>query len=470
MKIIAGIFFLLVLLSQGIQAQVTFRNQMEFTHWPARNLDILENWTDVTYQRNWWQIGWRFEINEPPDPTIFPQDSLLKHYELTYVYARIRKRFLDITLGNYYAMFGRGLTLRTYEDRNLRVDNNLFGARLALNFKRVKFQALSGKMRDKYNRRKEWLSGADVEFKVTNKFKVGSSYLYQHNPQYFKDQTALWSGRLNFTYNFFDVYAEVVKPHWYSKASYYAAFSAYGDKWNVLLELKDYNRMSFQNAYLTEYNAAPSLTREQPFSMLNRHPHFLNQNDETGYQIEINYTPWPELQFIGNNAQTFSHAKRRIFQEYYLEMIHYWGDRLEYHLVFDWNFDFSTNTQNITPILDLTYDLTPRDQLHFSLQHQHTKNKFDLSEYDNELLLLEYSRSPWVSFALVGEYTNKYKIRNVQMDRHHWLYGQVSFNFWKNQRLSLLYGTRREGFICVGGICRYEPEFEGIEIKLINRF
>ena len=83
---------------------------------------------------------------------------------------------------------------------------------------------------------------------------------------------------------------------------------------------------------------------------------------------------------------------------------------------------------------------------------------------------MEYSRSPWVSFALVGEYTNKYKIRNVQMDRHHWLYGQVSFNFWKNQRLSLLYGTRREGFICVGGICRYEPEFEGIEIKLINRF
>ncbi len=470
MKQFCGILLAIIFYGQFAGAQITFRNQLEFTHWQSRDLDIIESWTDVTYQRDWLQIGGRFEINEPPDPTIFPQDTLLKHYELTYVYARIRHRYLDVTIGNFYAMLGRGLTLRTYEDRNLRVDNNLLGGRAILNFKKIKFQALAGKMRDKYNRRKEWLSAVDVEIKATRALKVGASYLYQHNPQYFKDQKALFASRLNFSHQLFDVYAEVAKPGWFNNPSYYLALSTYGEKWNALLELKDYNHLSFQNAYLTEYNAAPSLTREQPYSMLNRHPHFLNQNDETGYQIELNFTPIPELQFIGNHAQTFTHDKRRIFQEYYLEMIHYWGENLEYHLVFDWNFDFSTNTENITPIVDATYTLTSRDQLHFSLQHQHTKNKFDLSEFDNELLLIEYSRSPWVSFGLVAEYTNKYKIRNVQLDRHKWLYGQLSFNFWKNQRLSVLYGTRREGFICVGGICRYEPEFEGIEIKLTNRF
>ncbi len=470
MKRVTLVFLSLLLSGQLLQAQITVRNQMEFTHWQSRDLDILENWTDVTYQRNWLQIGGRFEINEPPDPTIFPQDTLLKHYELTFVYARIRHRFLDVTLGNFYAMFGRGLTLRTYEDRNLRVDNNLFGARLALHFKKMKFQLLSGKMRDKYNRRKEWLTGGDVEVKVSRAVKVGASYLYQNNPQYLAEQTGLWALRTSISHDLFDVYVEVARPSWYNAFSSYLAFSTYGEKWNALLELKDYNHLSFQNAYLTEYNAAPSLTREHAYSMLNRHPHFLNQNDERGYQLEVNYTPFPELQFVANHAQTFTHDRRRIFQEYYLEMVHYWRDDFEYHLVFDWNFDFSTNTENITPIFDAVYNFTNRDQLHVSFQHQHTKNKFDLSEYDNELLLLEYSRSPWFSFGLVGEYTNKYQIRNVEMDRHRWLYGQVSFNFWKNQRLSILYGTRREGFICVGGICRYEPEFEGIEIKLTNRF
>ncbi|MHB2150379.1 DUF6029 family protein [Calditrichota bacterium LG25] len=470
MNFYKGVLILLFLCVQALLAQISVRNQLEFTHWQSRDLDILENWTDVTYQRDWLQIGGRFEINEPPDPTIFPQDTLLKRHELTFAYARIRHRFLDVTVGNYYAMFGRGLTLRTYEDRNLRVDNNLLGAKVALHFKKLKFQALSGRMRDKYNRRKEWLSGADVELKASRSFKIGTSYLYQHNPQYFKDQKGMWSARTNFTHDLFDLYTEVVKPQWSPAFSYYVAVSTYGDKWNALLELKDYNRLSFQNAYLMEYNAAPSLTREHAFSLLNRHPHFLNQNDERGYQLEVNYNPSMEMQFVFNHSQTFTHDRRRIFQEYYLEMTHYWKENFEYHALVDWNFDFSTNTENITAIFDAIYNLTRRDQLHISIQHQHTKNKLDLSEYDNELALIEYSRSPWVSFALVGEYTNKYQIRNVQMDRHQWLYGQVSFNFWKNQRLSVLYGTRREGFICVGGICRYEPEFEGLEIKLTNRF
>ncbi len=470
MKSVAPFFLLVLLIHSVAWPQVTFRNQLEFTHWQSRELVTLEDWADLTYQHNAVQLGARLEINAPVDPIIFPQTKLLKKYDWNFLYARFRKGIWDVTLGNYYAMFGRGLTLRTYEDRNLRVDNNLLGARLELKLKRLKAQVLTGKMRDKYNRRKEWLAGSDAEFKVNSSLKVGSSYLYQFKPQYFKNQTGLWAGRINFTPGIFDLYLEVAKPQWSKAFSYYSAISGYWQNWTVLLELKNYDKLSFQNAYLTEYNAAPSLTREQPFSMLNRHPHFLNQNDETGYQLEINYTPFPELQFIGNHAQTFTHDKHRIFQEYYLEMIHYWGQSLEYHLVFDWNFDFSTNTQNITPIFDATFDLTRKDQLHFSVQHQHTQNKFDFSEYDNELLLLEYSRSPWLSFGLVGEYTNKYQIRNVQMDRHQWLYGQLTLSFWKNQRLSILYGTRREGFICVGGICRYEPEFEGVEIKLTNRF
>ena len=457
---------LLLVLSSLTLAQVTFKNQTVYTNWQEYNRTILEDWADLTYQRDWFKAGLRYEINHPPDPFIFPQDSLLKIYELTFRYLQFRYKKMNLTVGNYYEMFGRGLTLRTYEDRNLRVDTNLEGFKFNYLGRRVKFKAIGGRMRDKYNRRKNWLWGGDVEVKPFKNTHIGASYLTQNK----STLKSLWAVRFNYTRDLWDFYVETVRPSWYSAFSYYAALNLYFDKVAATLEIKDYNRMSFQNNYQTEYNAAPSLTREHEFSMLNRHPHALNQNDERGYQFEVTYTPSDPVQIVLNHSQTFTHAGERFFEEFYGELTHTVNERLEYHLAGAWTFDFTTNTDNITPILDGTYNVTERDQIHLSAQHQHTKNRTDLSEYDNELGLIEISHSPFVSFAVVGEYTNKYQLRNVQMKRHTWLYGMASFTFWNNQQLSLLYGSRREGFICVGGICRYEPEFQGFELKMNVRF
>jgi len=171
-----------------------------------------------------------------------------------------------------------------------------------------------------------------------------------------------------------------------------------------------------------------------------------------------------------NYSLTRSHSDARLFEEIYAETHNLWlSDRLETRLAAAWNFDFTTNTENITTIVDPQVTLSARDLFHLSWQHQHTRNCFDLSEYDTELLQLEYSRSPYGSLALVGEYTNQYQLINVDLERHLWLYGQITVNFGKNQELMLLYGSRQAGFVCVGGICRYEPEFRGVEIKMVNR-
>ncbi len=461
---------LLLLLAGAIPlvAQISFKNQLHFTRWNEYHRDILEDWSDVTYQRSWLQLGIRYEINHPPDPFIFPRDSLLKKYELTYRYVQFNYKRVTATVGTFYEMFGRGLTLRTYEDRNLRVDTNLDGLKFNFSGRRFKLKALAGRMRDKYNRRKDTLYGFDSEGKPLKNVHLGASFLYQDSPG--RKNTHMWSGRFSYNREAWDFYAEMVRPDWYDAFSYYTAFNWAGDEVAVTLEYKDYNHMSFKTIYGTEYNAAPSLTREHVFSLLNRHPHALNQNDEKGYQMEVTYTPSLSMEFLFNHSQTFTHANQRIFQEFYGQFHHYFSESMEYYLAMAWNYDFTTNTENLTPLADGTIDFTERDQLHLSLQHQHTKSRFDQSEYDNEFALIEYSRSPYISLAAVGEYTNKYKLNNIQMRRHTWLYGMVSFNFWRNQRLSFLYGSRREGFVCVGGICRYEPEFEGIEIKLTNRF
>ncbi|MBC8182983.1 hypothetical protein H8E88_17915 [candidate division KSB1 bacterium] len=467
MRPLLVILIILIFASQ-IMGQFVGRNQMEFTKWDKYDRTILENWTDLSYQRNFFQSGLRYEINRPPDPFIYPIDTLLKEYELTFAFAEFAYKNLTARVGNYYSMFGRGLILRTYEDRNLRVDNNIMGAQINMEGAAYKIQTIAGKMRDKYNRRRDWIYGVDGEFNPTSGFQIGSSYIGQLDTN--KKLNNIGAIRFSTAQDWFDFYGEIAKSSWSKNISYYLASNIVYSNFALTMEYKDYNQLSFKNHYRTEYNAAPSLTKEHSYTLLNRHPHALNMNDEKGYQVELTYTPRDDWEFMLNHSQTFSHDKNRIFEEYFSEIHHYLNESIEGRLAFGWNYDFTTNTNNITPVFDVLLNISSYDQLHLSYQHQHTINKFDKSEYDNEFLLMEYSKSPYFSIALVGEYTNKYQLINVNMDRHIWLYGQVSINYWTNHRVSILYGSRQAGFVCVGGICRYEPEFEGIEIQVINRF
>jgi hypothetical protein len=464
-----GILLLLIIITSPLFAQLSVKNHMEWTEWQDYDRQILENWTDVNVQWQALQLGGRYEINYPPDPFIYPQDSLLNEFDLTFLYAEYDVKNWNFRAGNFYSMFGRGLTLRTYENRNLRVDNNILGGKVEYSGDLIRFTALAGKMRDKYNRRDDTIAGSDVEINPLSFLQLGANYLYQTDEN---GQTkSIGAARMNWLWDWGDFYAELAKPDWSDNISNYLGFSGYAGDFTFLAEYKNYNRLSYKNSYGTEYNAPPALTREHTFTLLNRHPHALNVDDEKGYQFEVTWSPTLMWDMIANHGKTWSQKNQRLFEEYYLETHNYFfQDKLETRLAGGWNFDFTTNTENITTVVDPQITIGERDVIHLSWQHQHTKNRFDLSEYDTELFQIEYSRSPYGSLALVGEYTNKHKLNNVDMDRHTWLYGQLTLNFWHNQELQILYGSRQAGFVCVGGICRYEPEFRGVEVRLVNRF
>ncbi len=472
MKAVAVILLLLMSI-QGMYGQISFRNQFKYTHWEDYDSDKLDgpnlllNWADLTYQHNWFSIGLRYEINRPPDPYIFENDTLLKQYDLTFRYAEFYYKDLTATVGTFYTIFGRGLTLRTYEERNLRVDNNIDGIRINYDGSFIRAQALAGKMRDKYNRREDVLYGIDAEIKPFKNLRIGGNFLREDEPG--NQFSQIWSGRLQYSYQWLGFYGELVRPDWYDAYSYYAALNATIGQFAITGEYKNYDHLSFRNSFGQEYNAPPSLSREHTFTYLNRHPHALNLDDEKGYQIEVNWFPNEEWEIILNHSRTDMHSGVTSFKEYYADVHNYFNQNLEWRLAGAWTFDLTTNTDNITPIAEVYMNVNELDQIHISFQHQHTKNLSDLSEYDNNMLILEFTRSPWLNVAVVGEETNQYLLTNVNMDKHTWLYATATFTFWNNQQVTLLYGSRREGFVCVGGICRYEPEFQGLELKFTLR-
>ena len=452
-----------------LAAQFSLKNQLNYTRWQDYNRTILENWTDVVWQRRGMQLGGRYEINYPPDPFIFPQDSLLKQFDFTFAYAQYDVKNWQLRAGNFYSMFGRGLLLRTYEDRNLRVAHHIFGGAATYDSDGISVKAIAGKMRDKYNRRHDFVYGLDALASLTSSLQLGGSHIVRKEQGESSQQMS--AIRLNYFRDWGEVYAEAVKPGWRHEWSQYIGVSGFVGDFTFTTEFKNYNHIAFRDGNGADYNAAPSLTREHSFTLLNRHPHALNMDDEKGRQIEVIWTPSLTWDITINNSKTLTQRGGRIFEEYYLQSHNFFLDEaVESYLAAAWNYDFSTNTENITTVVDPQISFGARDLLHLSWQHQHTKNLFDKSEYDTEFLQIEYSRSPYGSFALVGEFTNKYLLNNVKMDRHTWLYGQLTLNFWRNQELQLLYGSRQAGFVCVGGICRYEPEFRGFEIALVNRF
>ncbi len=451
-----------------LQAQLSFKNQTEYSYWLDSKRNVWENWTDLTYQYDFVRAGLRFEINNPPDPYIFTQPYLVQKNELTYRFLEINYKWLSARIGNFYTTFGRGLILRSYENRDLRVDNNIDGMQLKIKNKGFNVQAFMGKMRDLYNRREEILYGFDTGYNLLSYFQIGGSILIQNHEENMEN---VWSLHTHFARQWWDLYLELAQPSWNNKFSTYAALSLTIGQFALTGEIKSYSDLFFENKYRIDYATAPVLCREHSYTLLNRHPHVLNMNDEKGYQVETIWFPDESWQVILNYSITQNQSSRRLFEEYYGEIsfptiIH----NLEGVVAIDWKYDAATTTDNITLLTDVYYNLDSHNQVHFSLQHQHATNTNNKGEYDTELLLLEYSHSPWLTLALVGEYTNENQLRNVYLDRNTWFYGNVIFSFQGRHQLSILYGTRQEGFVCLGGVCRYEPEFMGIEIKLTNRF
>ncbi|MEO5581433.1 MAG: DUF6029 family protein, partial [Saprospiraceae bacterium] len=90
-------------------------------------------------------------------------------------------------------------------------------------------------------------------------------------------------------------------------------------------------------------------------------------------------------------------------------------------------------------------------------------SKQDQGSWTN--VLIEYSIAPIWVFSV----SDMYNIQPVSGEKHN--YYTAGFVYSKEAtRLGLSYVRQRAGIVCSGGICRYEPAFNGIKFSLESRF
>ena len=261
---------------------------------------------------------------------------------IKYFFADYKNSFIQVTAGNYYEQFGNGLTLRSYEDRQLGIDNSLLGARVKVTpYKGVYLKGVWGIERrnfDSYIGRKDFVRGADLELSFGEMFpvvqekgfiaRVGGSFVSKYQPAtapidfviYPGTDTATfaqiptdkipmnvanWAARMTFGYKDFRLDGEyarkindpntsngfIFKPGEALFLSATYARKGFGIAASFIrADNMEFRSQRYENSNsLLMINNIPAINRQYSYQLIGNYSYASQPNNQIGAQLQINY-------------------------------------------------------------------------------------------------------------------------------------------------------------------------------------
>ncbi len=234
MKRIAIVFF--VLLSITIKAQKgrfsggyegylqLYQNDKQTNFEAPADKFRTMNYLNANYSFSSFSAGLQYEAFLPSPLLGYNPD--LKGNKLATYFVKYKKNGLDITAGYFYEQFGSGLVFRSWEDRQIGINNAIRGIRLKYDIESVaKITAFTGNQRLGFELSESTVSGVNADVQLSRIFdindvniKTGFSYVNrfqetQSANENLKPYVGNYSSRLdveagNFYGNFEYVYKE----------------------------------------------------------------------------------------------------------------------------------------------------------------------------------------------------------------------------------------------------------------------
>lgn len=477
-----------------------FSNQLEYSYNVETEREIFENWLNLDYSLGMFSSGLRFDIFQPNDPDPSISRGKDKYAEIDFIYFKAdigeKNEGFSLTGGNFYTLFGRGMVLKSYEDRAIRIDNNLLGLKAIGKYAGFILTGLSGMAANSNNERLDLLHALDLEYRGWRPLKVGATVASNLPPSEETARTTLASVRAIPSFWNIDMYAEYtakfnedIKQNIFNGSEsivgqgFYGNLNFYLGSLSLLGEYKYYDNIVFTSQDGTIfYNTPPSVRLEYTYILPNRHPSPLNQADEQGFQLAAGYNLSDDTYLNAAFTQTKSLPSSSYYQrvnqinipvstqlkEYYISGQQSWSEDLTTIAAFAYNEELATNTKNITPIVENRFYFGEVNTIKIILEHQHVTDRTTTEQYYADVLNIEYLRSPNFSVAIVTELQTKEPDPGRTV-RKFWGFIQTGYKIGGHTDISLLIGTRQAGNICIGGVCRYEPAFQGVEVKVLTR-
>ena len=255
-------------------------------------------------------------------------------------------------------------------------------------------------------------------------------------------------------------------------------------------------------------NYIPLLTRQHTYSLANLNPYrgaSVNTGGEIGGQIDLYYSlrnPKVRSKYWNFHAN-FSmfntidhHSKlmsmdmegRNVWIDFNFDVERQWNKSVKTTFLYSFqrwdeeinHFDSPSAHYCRSHIFvgDVTYKINKKHSLRFEAQYLAS----DDYEGDWVAATVEYNFAPKFSFYVSdmwncekmqdGAYGNYYmNLETYEMEHKLLHYYQVGGSFTHNSlRVQLSYGRNRAGYVCSGGVCRFQPAYTGVNLALTLSF
>lgn len=456
---------------------VTATNKFEYSYSTETEKEIFENWLDVSYQFGGFRTGLMLNSQAPSEEG--DRGNQVKHRFFEFDSADF-----SIRAGHFHGIFGRGLVFNSYEDRVVRIDTRLDGIIASTRQGRVNATMFSGTP----SVRQLDIRGADVEVNLVDNLFVGASgltYRSDNGPSAASEVFREWVGsvRARHNFGFGDFYLE---HGWKTGYDYdrltdeadeglavYGNLNLYQGPFSVSWEHMHYKRFAVVPSAdgKTTLNRPPSLAREFAWTLLNRSPHNLDPNDEKGNNLDVMYSDggWT---LLASGAQLKNLEDETAYE---LAFGSIQKDKVgPFRLTGGFGYQDNEGLRQ-TLVGEVTWMVDETHSWTLQAEHQHVRlgggTGFDLGAYDVEWFKLEYETAPRWAFAAVFETNNKYDEQRPSTEKEGpFPSGQITYTLEGGGNLNLWFGSRQAGYLCSGGVCKYEPAFEGVEFFGVFRY
>ena len=290
----------------------------------------INAFANILYSTDNFKAGFRYEAYLNP---ILGFDNEYKGAGIAYRFASYKKDFFEITVGNYYEQFGNGLVFRSYEERNLGLDNAMDGLRIiAKPFNGVTLKGLVGKQRyyweDIWQTENGLVRGADAEISFNDiipnfassdfRISMGGSFVSVYekataesatlNGNTYKlnipENIGAGAFRLNLGYKNFNFQGEFAQKgqdpnamnnYIYHKGNALLLAADYSMKgFAIRLEGKRIDNMSFKSkrnlqGRMLNVNYLPAITKQHSYSLMSMYSYATQLDGEIGFQADVMY-------------------------------------------------------------------------------------------------------------------------------------------------------------------------------------
>ena len=255
-------------------------------------------------------------------------------------------------------------------------------------------------------------------------------------------------------------------------------------------------------------NYIPMLTRQHTYLLANLNPYrgsSVHTGGEVGGQIDMYYSLrnpkarskyWNfHMNFSMFNSMDHYNPMvggevkgRNVWLDFNIDVERQWNKKIKSTFLYSfqrWDEDINHYDSQMAHycrshifVGDVTYKFNKKHSLRFEAQY------LSSNDYEGDWVaaMLEYNFAPKFSFYISdmwncekmqdGAYGNYYMDVNTYEWRHELLhYYQIGASFTHNKlRAQLSYGRNRAGYVCSGGVCRFQPAYTGINLSLIGTF